>query len=243
MDKEKYDEIMDEFERINKDMEILTKKDSYSPVERIYRHEVVNVITQISALKRLIRFSQEDGNFEEGKNYKEEYEKKMSSALPKLHSLEKILKLSNFSEEELRKGQTNFYNLFMEEKEFYLDYLKNSSITPKIIGLNKEVNLNPSASKALVSTLYGNSIKWAPRDTEIGAIVMSDEHTLKINIENEFGEEEVRKDIGMGKKIGTEYVNTFVKNLNGTVENYQIPILSTKEKVYGVKIRIPLKKG
>lgn len=233
------EELNGEIKKVKARRNSILKKEKGSELERIYIHETGNIIEQFEGLKYIINELQG----KEKENYEEKLNNKIPKFLEKVNSLEEVLSLSNLSETELRTGKSNFYQMFLSEKELYLDYLKESNISSEIIGVEKESDLNPGASRALVSTLFGNSIKWAPTETEINAIVATTKELLKINLENKFGNEAIRKDIGMNKGIGTKYMESFVKNLGGTIKRYNQPIVSSGEKVYGVELRIPLKKS
>jgi len=215
-----------------------------SDIEMIYYHEVNHIPIDIQAIEFLKEVIEKETNPEKKEKYLESLKKKipkLKNNLKKLKSLEGILKLTNLSENELRNGTTNFYNLFSDEKEFYYGYLKNSDINSNIAGYKGNVPLNPEASRALVSTIYGNSIKWALKGTQINQEISLKDSKLKILIENEFGEKEVRSDIGFGKGTGTKYIETFTKNLKGNFEKYKISKLGNENPIYGVEIKIPLK--
>jgi hypothetical protein len=213
-------------------------KNSGNLVDRTYVHEAINAVGAIETAKQLI----EEGKINEEFLYEILPEAKKN--LKKLKGLETLTKINGLTKEELKKGYSNPYQLIMNEQEYYSSYLKNKNIKSKIHGKNKEIALNEGAINALITTHYGNAIKWAPENTEIHSkIDYSFSGKTILQFENEFIENQPqRKDIGQNKGIGTEFTNTLIEKLKGSIDYYSKAKLSkTKNPIYGIKIKIPKK--
>jgi hypothetical protein len=213
-------------------------KDSRNLVDRTYVHEAINAVGAIEEVKKLIEKK------EMSEEFLYEILPEAKKNLKKLKGLETLTTINGLTKEELKKGYSNPYQLIMNEQEYYSNYLKDKNIKSKIHGKNKNVNLNEGAMNALITTHYGNAIKWAPENTEIHSKVdYSFSGKTILQFENEFIENQPqRKDIGQNKGIGTEFTNTLLEKLKGSIDYYNKAKLSkTKNPIYGIKIKIPKK--
>jgi len=207
-------------------------------IDRTYVHEAINAVGAIEQVKELIENGQTNEQFLYG--LLPEIEKN----LKKLKGLEALTKINGLSKDELTKGISNPYELLKNEEEYYSGYFNQKKIKSKIHGKSKQIEMNEGAMTALITTHYGNAVKWAPGNTEIHA---KTSHSFSgktiLQIENEFIENQPqRKDIGQNKGIGTEFTNTLIEKIKGSVEYYNKPELSkTKNPIYGIKIKLPKK--
>ncbi len=236
---------MENIKEISKKIEEVTKfykevdersKNSGNLVDRTYVHEAINAINYIGQIKKLMEREDENIFYHMLPELKKE--------IKKLKGLEKLTEINGLTKEELKKGSTNIYDLFSKEQEYYSQYFKEKNIKSNIHGKSKEINLNNAAINALISTHYGNAIKWAPENTQINTKTKNTFFgKIIIQIENEFLENKPqRKDIGQNKGIGTEFTQGLIEKLKGSIQYYDKAELSNiQNPIYGIKITIPLK--
>ncbi len=213
-------------------------QDSGNLVDRTYVHEAINAVGAIETVKELI----EKGEMNE--EFLSEILPEAKKNLKKLKGLEALTKINGLTKEKLIEGQANPYEILIDEQEYYAGYLKEKNIKSEIKGKSKEMTLNEGAMNALLTTHYGNAVKWAPENTEINAKVKKTFlGKIMIQIENEFIENQPqRNDIGQNKGIGTEFTNTLIEKLKGSIQYYnEAELLKTKNPIYGIKIKLPLK--
>ena len=120
-----------------------------------------------------------------------------------------------------------------------------------------EVYANSGVINAIFGTLLGNSICWAPRESRITeAIKITTSKNLEFMIENRYSGKKERENHGMGKGRGFPFVNSIIKELNGTLLTYKTrriskgydvqEIFGYKEakgsngEIFGVKLTIPM---
>jgi hypothetical protein len=201
-------------------------------MDHVYLHESRNSIEGLNQLYTM---------FKEGILSEED----LIDAIPNIQKqikmqkeIDKIPQLHGLCEEKLRTGQSNLkeiFNIYKEGFEF------SENISANISGFIGYVNLNPIAMSTLISMNYGDAVKWIPEEKLIYANFSKNKNNLEIKIENETHDSPIRN-IGLGKKLGTEYTNKLIETLGGKIEIYQTPTLfKTENKSYGKKFTIPLK--
>ena len=233
------EKVKDFYEKVKKRTET-----SNNLLDRTYKHEARNIMGRLMQAEELMKLRDQNGFARKLIKYSYEVE------LPYLKNLEELVKLGDLTKENIQTGNTNFYELINTQQKIYNEYLKNKNISINLSGDIQETKFNNSVGNALISTHYGNAVKWAKENTEIN-VKMKKINFVKnkiphmnyeIKIENEFGEKPLNPNIGENEGIGTLFTNTILRTIKGRMEYYNEAELSDKKNlVYGIKITIPIK--
>lgn len=209
--------------------------DSNNLTKRILGHEantIVNYFTSVDTLK------------EHGTMPKEMLEEMKDMAIKGSYALEDLKPLlkSSLNENEVRKGQTNTYEVFNKMKTNYGLHASKKNITTTIEGDKDNQNISNAHMTTLAHTLYGDSIKWAPNGSQIYTKIENNPNDFTIILENSVGEI-ATENIGEGLGTGSAYVDKFLEATGGVKINYDTSQLrDSNEKIWGTKIIIPKEK-
>lgn len=206
-------------------------------VDQAYRHEARTIIGRLQNANDLISIGK-DGEDVAKQILKICYE----NEIPQLKNLEELVKIGDLTKEQILNGETNFYEIMKRQENIHKNYMESKNISYNTFGTDDITSFNPSVSSTLISTLYGNSVKWAPQNTEINQKIKTKNDHVTIRIENEFNKYPENTSIGENKGIGTLFTNTILQRIKGSIEYYNQPKLSeTKNPIYGIKLILPLK--
>ena len=175
-----------------------------TPLNSIFDHEAGNLLT-------LDMFREAAKNNLLTKNkLADEYKRKMP-LVPKIKRLLPLTYIKDFSKEYLTSSNTNLYEVLSQEKN---SNEKSYGIEIKISGnIPESIPLEESTLAAMISTNIGDAIKWSPKGKNVKIKGKNLGDKLRLRIENSFGSEPVEKDIGMGKKIGSQYTELFMDTI------------------------------
>lgn len=233
-------------------------------LKRIFAHEIKNPLNGIIGMAYLIESNSYASN-EERKNLFEILHK----SAEKVDTLIGILYLDGSSKEELQKKAEKLilediakgYAIINEpiiKKEKIGLHLKYNKVE-----YNKpiEIYANKAVITAMWGALFGNSLAFAPQFSRITqGFRINKADNLEIIMENIYAEKRLRENIGLGEGIGTPFVRNVVKILEGNFQIYKNVSQIKKDydtdkwwgykesrrpeqndRIYGVKITIPMK--
>jgi hypothetical protein len=201
------DNLMKEYRILKDKYDGIIARNSASSLEKIYLHEVGNIINTIDGFKSL---------YEEGMVPKEMFDEAIlanKDDISKASKLYPITEITDFSKEGLKDSETSVYEIFSQEKKSLESQHK---VQTQINGeTSSNIGLNSSALNAFISTNMGDAAKWTPAEEPIKVNVQNEFEKMKITIENKFGDAPVREEIGMGQKIGSRYTQLFLDAIGG----------------------------
>ena len=205
-------------------------------LERTYAHEATRTIGRIKDAKSF----QQLGRYDLAEEIiKESLEKE----IPQVKKLEKLVSLGSLTKENIYEGKTNLTNLMKEQQDIFSSYLKSKNIHSEILNEANEIEFNPYIANALISTLYQNTIKWAPKETTIKQKAKTKKRKAIITMENRFNNTPEESNIGLGEGIGTAFINRIIQSTKGDIHYYnESKLASNPNPIYGIEIKIPLKK-
>lgn len=229
-------------------------KEKIKPIESFYNHisslpeESLGLLegTYLHEARRTIGRIQDAKSFQalERHDIAEEIIKEsLEKEIPQVKKLEKLVSLGRLTKDNIYTGETNFITYMQEQQNIFNSYLKSKNINSEIIDESSNFNFNPDVANALISTLYQNAIKWAPKNTTIKQKAKTKKRKTIITMENAFEDKPQTKNIGLGIGIGTAFINDIIQTTKGDIKYYNRSKLdSNPNPIYGIELEIPAKK-
>jgi signal transduction histidine kinase len=193
---------------------------------RLIRHELANPLAQIKIIMELL--TKESNKFDADK-----IKEFAGYGVHSVDTMERILNItqiiaSNYSKEGILENAVNFYlGDLLTSKNYSHERSLNENQIALSFKYNKKINhdkiavfSSESLFDALLGTLIGNSVNYAPSKSKIRQGLREYDGNLEFRIENYFAGKEQRKLNGTGEGIGLKFADEFVKMLNGKIENY-----------------------
>jgi hypothetical protein len=189
---EKNIQLMRNYIEIKNKLEEVDKKKNPTILDHIFRHEAGNLM-MIESIRDLKKIGEDiDEIF---KNYY----KRAKSTIPKIKRFIPLTNYPEFTKEYLTSNYSNLQEILTEEQKVSETY----NIPINIYGnIPTSIPIKEEALSAFISTNIGDAIKWTPKGHSIKIKIKDLGDKLKLSIENKFGKEPIRNEIGMGKKLG-----------------------------------------
>lgn len=211
-------------------------KNTNNLVDQAYRHEARTVIGRLQNAEDLMTLGKEGEEVA-----KEILQICYKNEIPQLRNLENLVKIGDLTKTQILSESSNFYEIMKRQENIHKDYMDSKNISYNTFGTDEITAFNPAVASTLISTLYGNAVKWAPNDTKINQKVKIKNNHAIIKIENEFGESPNNPEIGENKGIGTLFTNTILQRIKGSIEYYnKAKLENTENPIYGIKVVLPL---
>jgi signal transduction histidine kinase len=228
--KEEFKKINDLYSYANK---ITSNEKGKDTPRKAFLHEMKSVLGATELYIKEYEFGEVDDEF------MEMFLPEANAQLAKANMLERMTGFKDFSKKEISSKYPCSIREIIESEVLSYNSTLNSSNIKTIVKGNAQIYLKPEAMITLISTNFGNAVKYTPKNTKIYISLAEKDNKVKLNLENEFSEKPIRK-IGEGNGIGTLITDKILSELNGTKEIYHTyRIGETKNPIWGIEFYLP----
>ncbi len=252
--------IITELREENKNLREINE--NYRTNQKMLGHELRSPLNAITGFTGLMIDYIESGKEEPEKAL--DYLKHLEQSAKKQKNILDILKMGNSTKETLKHNSPiSLERIATEEILQNESLLKNNQLKLNI-HYNHLSNIEPislyikeTPLRLIWSTLLGNSLNHAPKETIIKQGIKINGKYLEILMENNYEKHMQRRISGENEGIGTRYALQIINTLGGKFSNYSKPQLvkenyefkqsfgdkkvpeKESDKIWGVKIEIP----
>lgn len=234
------DEFIQRTEKLKKAYSNLESKplEKRTEFDKMINHEIGNKLSSLFGFYELLQggaLSEEDFN--------EKYASKLEKTLNLTEKTIDLEKIKRFTRKQLMSEQEYSAKKIVKEMiEENNDYFERNNIQVKLVGNGGETNIKESVLYTALGTLFQNTLKFAPPNSQIAYYTRTYKDNFCFGTENYSDQGKVFYHTGLGQGLGTDFVNKMTKSLGGEEIRTDKPLFISENpdnSFYGTLIKIP----